>query len=202
MRSFLLAATLVGSALAAPLATRQMSGSAPKCMTREEADFIVKVYERLIAAYEPADGEKYTSSDFVDTSDSINTFIHMPLGGPTFPTKAVFLEVQLSNPPFPVEIISTDAVDCAAIALQWKATFGAAQLPSKGITVIKTKFEDNMWKIRSIDVEFNALTWLLNMGGSYTWEGKTWTPDNIDPTLTGKEPPPPHRAPTNTDEDC
>jgi hypothetical protein len=188
MRSFSVLA-LVGSALAAPLITRQMGGS-PKCMTRDEANFMVKVYEKLIAAYTPEDGEKYTTADFVDTSDSINTFIHQALGGPTFPTKQAFLDVQLSNPPFPVELISVDAIDCASIGLQWKASFGQAHLPSKGITILKTAYVDGMWKIKSIDVEFNALTWLLDMGGSYSWEGKTWTAESPDPALMAKGGPP------------
>ncbi|MFX9551975.1 hypothetical protein ABTO49_20490, partial [Acinetobacter baumannii] len=91
-----------------------------------DGEYIVAAYKKLIADYTAEDGEKYTTSDFVDVSDSINTFIHMPLGGPTFPTKAVFLEVQLQNPPFPLEVISVDAVTCDTIALQWKASFGAA----------------------------------------------------------------------------
>jgi hypothetical protein len=181
--SFILStAAAISSVLALPLVPRS------DCMTAAEAKFMVDIYAKLIADYTAADGEKYTSKDFVDTSDSINTFIHQPLGGPTFPTKAVFLEVQLQNPPFPVEILSVDAVTCDTIGLQWKASFGAAMLPSKGITILKTVKEDGMWKIKSIDVEFNALTWLLDMGGSYTWEDKTFTPESPDPGLTSKAP--------------
>lgn len=144
-------------------------------MTRAEAMEMVEVYRKLIAEYTPELGDKYASKDFIDVSDSINTFIHQPLGGPTFPTKEVFLEVQEVNPKFPVEIISVNAIDCDVIALIWKASFGEANLPSRGITIVTTTKEAGYWQIKRIDVEFNALTWLLNMGGSYTWEDKTYT---------------------------
>ena len=48
---------------------------------------------------------------------------------------------------------------------------------------MKTVFEDGIWKILEIVVEFNALTWLLNMGGSYEWEGVTYTPTSPDPAI-------------------
>lgn len=61
-------------------------------MTEAEAAEIVEVYKRLIANYTPEDCDKYCASDFVDRSDSINTFIHRPLGEPTFATKEIFME--------------------------------------------------------------------------------------------------------------
>lgn len=152
-------------------------------MTSDEKDFMVEIYRQSIAEFTEELGEKYISKDFVDISDSINTFTHKPLGGPTFPSKEVFLESQLYGPHFPIEILTVDAHDCNTVALQWVASFGAANLPSKGITILKTVWEDDTWKILSIEVEFNALTWLLNMGGSYTWEGKTFTAENPDPAL-------------------
>jgi hypothetical protein len=86
-------------------------------------------------------------------------------------TNADAAEQQLSNPPFPVEIDSIDAVDCEAIGLRWHATFGAANKPSRDITLIDTTKAAGWWQIKSLDVEFNSLIWLLNMGGNYTWEG-------------------------------
>ena len=141
------------------------------CMTRAEAKEIVDIYARLIGNYQPEDCEKYCAEDFVDRSDSINTFIFKPLGEPTFATKKIFMEAQLSNPPFPVVIDSIDAVDCESIGLRWHATFGAANKPSRGITIIGTTKREGWWQIKSLDVEFNSLIWLLNMGGNYTWEG-------------------------------
>ena len=189
MRSSLVTALLALGAvsLAAPLPDSNLSApSDAKCMTREEADFIIDVYRKIIGDFEPELLQKYISDAFFDTSDSINTFIHKPLGGPTFPTKAIFIQKQEVGAHFSIDILSVDAVTCDTVALQWKSTFGAANLPSKGLTIMKMGFEDAVWKIRSIEVEFNALTWLLNMGGSYTWEGVTYTPDNVDPGLLAK----------------
>lgn len=172
-------------ALAAPVVLASPLERRDDCMSNDDATNLVNVYARLISNYTADDGSKYLTSDFVDVSDSIDTFIHLKLGGPTFPTKEAFMTAQLSNPPFPVEVESVDAVTCNAIALQWKAAFGDANLPSKGITILKTAMEDSMWKIKQISVEFNSLIWLLDMGGSYIWEGTTFSPDSPDPTLLG-----------------
>lgn len=81
-----------GSAFAFPSFGSLFSRQGQECLTREEATEIVDVYQRLIANYQPEDGEKYCASDFVDRSDSINTFIFQPLGEPTFATKEIFME--------------------------------------------------------------------------------------------------------------
>ncbi|KAK4181338.1 hypothetical protein QBC36DRAFT_342240 [Triangularia setosa] len=173
MRFYALAITaLATSATAFPTLGSIFSRQAEKaCMTEADAKEIVDAYVRLISNYQPEDCEKYCASDFVDRSDSINTFIFRPLGEPTFATKEIFMEAQLSNPPFPVVVDVVDAVACEAIALRWHATFGAANLPSRGITIIGTTKREGHWQIRSLDLEFNSLIWLLNMGGSYVWEG-------------------------------
>ncbi|KAK4116202.1 hypothetical protein N656DRAFT_774405 [Canariomyces notabilis] len=158
------------SALAFPSIGSLISRQEPTCMTRAEAKEIVDIYVRLIANYKEEDCIKYCAEDFVDRSDSINTFTFKPLGGPTFATKQIFMEAQAVNMAFPVVLDSIDAVDCESIALRWHATFGAANLPSRGITIIGTTKREGYWQIKSIDVEFNSLIWLLNMGGNYTWE--------------------------------
>ncbi|CCC11648.1 hypothetical protein SMACR_04630 [Sordaria macrospora] len=170
--SILANAAFASSALAIPslasaIAPRQESA----CLTRAEAKDIVDIYVQLIANYTDEVCAKYCASDFVDRSDSINTFIFTPLGEPTFATKEIFMAAQNANPPFPVVVDSIDAVDCEAVALRWHATFGAANLPSKGITIIGTTKREGYAQIKSLDLEFNSLIWLLNMGGNYTWEG-------------------------------
>jgi len=182
LKSLLLAATAcssVASAWSLPSLFRRQA----QCMNAEETKEMVEIYRKIIAEYTEPLGEKYVAKDFVDLSDSINTFIHLPLGGPTFPTRENFLEVQSWNMHFPIKILSVDAVQCNTIALQWVGQFGDANLPSKGLTIMKTIFEDGIWKILEIVVEFNALTWLLNMGGSYEWEGVTYTPTSPDPAI-------------------
>ncbi len=167
--SALLIATgaLVAPVLASPLA----ANSTKACMTQQDAKDTVEVYRRLIAEYTDADCAKYCADNFVDNSDSINTFLNQPLGAATFGTKKIFMDAQSLNPPFPLIVDSIDAVDCDVIGLRWHATFGDAMKPSKGITILKNTKEKGWWQISEIDVEFNRLMWLLDMGGNYTWTG-------------------------------
>ncbi len=183
LSSLLLASSAAGLVQSLALPSIFHRQSTPRCMTAKETEEMVEIYRKLIAEYTEELGEKYVAKDFVDVSDSINTFIHLPLGGPTFPDRATFLEVQSWNQHFPIEILSVDAVQCNTVALQWVGAFGEANLPSKGITIFKTLVEDGIWKINEIFVEFNALTWLLNMGGSYEWEDVTYTPKSPDPAI-------------------
>jgi hypothetical protein len=172
MRFALTVAAFAGSALAMPsLSLPSFLSRRADCMSAADAQQMVDVYVRLISNYQDADCEKYCADNFVDRSDSINTFIFKPLGSATFATKKIFMEAQGTNPPFPVVVDAVDAVACNSIGLRWHATFGAANLPSRGITLLGTTKEKGYWQISSIDVEFNSLIWLLNMGGNYTWQG-------------------------------
>lgn len=153
-----------------------------KCMTRKEGEAAVEIYRKLIAEWKP-ELAKHVSESFIEYSDSINTFIHRPLGSATFPNKAAFVASQNVVPHFPVNILHIDSKTCNTVSFQWKAAFGQANLPAKGLTALQMVWEDNEWKVGRIDVEFNSAIWLLNMGGSYTWEGKTYTPTSPDPTL-------------------
>jgi hypothetical protein len=188
LTSILLAAAAANAASAFSLPSLFHRQTTPKCMTASETTEMIEIYRKLIAEYTEPLGEKYVSKDFIDISDSINTFIHLPLGGPTFPDRATFLDVQSWNMHFPMKILSVDAVQCNTIALQWVSQFGEANLPSKGLTIMKTVWEDGIWKVAEIYVEFNALTWLLNMGGSYEWEGETYTAKRPDPATVGWKP--------------
>ncbi|KAK3935999.1 hypothetical protein QBC46DRAFT_396190 [Diplogelasinospora grovesii] len=174
--SILAVAAFAGLALALPSLGSLFTRVTPQdcegdCLTRADAKQIVDIYQQLIANYTDAVCEKYCADDFVDISDSINTFIFQPLGGPTFASKQIFMDAQKNNPPFPVVIDSIDAVDCTAIGLRWHATFGAANKTAKGITILDTTKKAGWWQIKMIDVEFNSLIWLLDMGGNYTWAG-------------------------------
>ncbi|KLU85171.1 hypothetical protein MAPG_04201 [Magnaporthiopsis poae ATCC 64411] len=153
-----------------------------KCMSHKEGEAAVEIYRKLIAEWKP-EMAKHVSESFIEYSDSINTFVHRPLGGPTFPNKAAFVASMNAVPHFPVNILQIDSQKCNTVSFQWKASFGQANLPAKGLTALHMVWEDNEWKVGRIDVEFNSLIWLLNMGGSYTWEGKTYTPTSPDPTL-------------------
>ncbi|KAK0734891.1 hypothetical protein B0T26DRAFT_635356 [Lasiosphaeria miniovina] len=171
MRFSVLALVATASSAAAFPSLRSLLAPRADCLTDADAKELVEAYTRLIANYQDADCIKYCAEEFVDRSDSINTFIFKPLGDPTFATKKIFMEAQASNPPFPLVVDSVDSVSCSVIGLRWHATFGAANLPSRGITLIGATKETGAWQIKSLDVEFNSLIWLLNMGGNYTWEG-------------------------------
>ncbi|KAL8404386.1 hypothetical protein RB594_009292 [Gaeumannomyces avenae] len=160
-------------------------GGSPKCMTHKEGVAAVEIYRQLIAEWKP-ELATHVSESFVDYSDSINTLVHQPLGGPTFPTKAIFVASQNAQPHFPITILSIDSQKCNTVSFQWKAAFGQANLPSKGLTALQMVWEENQWKVKQIDVEFNSLIWLLNMGGSYTWEGKTYTATSPDAGVVPK----------------
>lgn len=111
-----------------PLPRQEDSDPEPqRCMTRAEADHLVDVYARSIAAFSGGLLQTYLAKSFVDVSDSINIFIHRPLGPPpppTFESKEVFIEKQRTGAHFPVEVLS--------VALQWVSYFGRVRLPAKG----------------------------------------------------------------------
>lgn len=61
---------------------------------------------------------------------------------------------------------------CDEVAVVWDATFGVAQLPVRGITILKGTKDAGFWQIESLDVEFNNIAYLLNIGGSYKMPGQ------------------------------
>ncbi|KAK3498488.1 hypothetical protein B0T13DRAFT_511646 [Neurospora crassa] len=137
--------------LASAIAPRQKGA----CLTRAEAKDIVDIYVQLIANY--TDGHQHLYLHASRGTDLCN--------------RGDLMSAQNANPPFPVVVDSIDAIDCEAVALHWHTTFGAANLPSKGIKVTGTAKREGYEQINSLDVEFDGLIWLLNMSGNYIWEG-------------------------------
>jgi hypothetical protein len=74
----------------------------------------------------------------------------------------------------PLVVTHSSPYSCTEIALIWQTTFGASDKPVRGIAVLGTEynFDQLQWQIKSIDVEFNTLAYLLDIGGSYTLPGK------------------------------
>lgn len=64
--------------------------------------------------------------------------------------------------------------NCNYITVIWHATFGAAQKAVRGIAVAGAVYnkQKKMWQIKSVDVEWNSLAYLLDIGGSYTLPGQ------------------------------
>ncbi|KAJ2897361.1 hypothetical protein MKZ38_004784 [Zalerion maritima] len=157
--------TLLGSsmALAVPKAPITRRDDAT-CLTSEETDDLVAAYVRLVSEFTEEDGETYLASTFADTSDSINTLSGKALGSVTFPSKDAFIAAQLAQPDSPpVEVEEVPVCGCDSIAVIWKATFGDAAQPVRGLSVLKAVVEDDMWKFAGFDVEFNSIVWQQNI---------------------------------------
>lgn len=141
----------------------------PDCLTQNDVTQLVEVYRRLIAAYDQND-LVYIADNFIEYSDSINTLSGQPLGSPTFPHKAAFNHTQSTFPPFPLKVEGVKAVDCMSIAVTWSGAFGQAAKSVRGVTAIQATRTGGgrAWQISRLDVEFNSLMWLNNVGGSFT----------------------------------
>lgn len=61
---------------------------------------------------------------------------------------------------------------CDEIALIWKATFGETKKQVRGVTILGATKDKGYWQIKTIDVEFNSIAYLLDIGGSYTLPGQ------------------------------
>ncbi|KAK4223398.1 hypothetical protein QBC38DRAFT_487796 [Podospora fimiseda] len=142
------------------------------CLWPSDVKTLVDAYVRMLTKWNDADAV-YLASDFVDNSDSINQLAGIPLGTPTFPSKEAFIEHQHVQPDnLPITVTHSSPTDCDEIALIWTVKFGIAQKQVRGITILGAIKEDGDWKIKSIDVEFNNIAYLLNIGGSFLFPGQ------------------------------
>ncbi|EXJ73130.1 uncharacterized protein Z519_03557 [Cladophialophora bantiana CBS 173.52] len=175
MRSFTIAAAaaLISSAYASPWAMGGLWGgkSDPtKCLNQATAQYLVDGFGKLISAYTDADAQKLLADNLVDYSDSINSLIGQPVGGPTFPSKAAFMAGQGSQPPVPFQLLALEAFNCDTISFRWLA--GLQPQPVKGITVLKasnSQGQKDTWQISTIYTEFNSIAWLEDIGGNVTY---------------------------------
>ncbi|KAK3682985.1 hypothetical protein B0T22DRAFT_386824 [Podospora appendiculata] len=141
------------------------------CLCQSDVNVLIAAYTRILTKWDPADA-KYLSDDFVDTSDSINILAGIPLGSPTFPSKAAFISHETTQPDnLPIQVTFKGPFNCNYISLIWTATFGAGK-PVRGITIIGATKTAGYWQIKSIDVEFNSLAYLLDIGGSFKFPGQ------------------------------
>ena len=147
------------------------------CISRPEARDLAEAYAGLIGAFKESDAQHWLADDFIEYSDSINTFINKDLGSVTF-DKASFIANQASGelPPTPVTVVGEPVVDCDRVAIVWSSTFGKGW-PSKGVTVVEVKENDkgdgrSKWLMTRWDVEFNSLVWAYDMGQYYCLFGQ------------------------------
>ncbi|KAL2104930.1 hypothetical protein VUR80DRAFT_9313 [Thermomyces stellatus] len=152
-------------------------GDHGQCISRAEAGELAQAYAALIGAFKETDAEHWLADDFIEHSDSINTFINKPLGSMTF-DKASFIANQASGelPPTPVTVVGEPLVECNRVVILWSSTFGKGW-PAKGVTVVEVKKNGDKdgrskWLMKRWDVEFNSLAWAYDMGQYYCLFGK------------------------------
>lgn len=70
--------------------------------------------------------------------------------------------------------VTFSTLNCNYITVIWTATFGKAQKTVRGIAVLGAVYDKKkkVWLIKSLDVEFNSLAYLLDIGGSYKLPGQ------------------------------
>ncbi len=73
-------AILASTGLASPFLGERSQLATKDCLAAQDAKDIVNVYKKLIANYTDADCTNYCADTFVDTSDSINSFLNQQLG--------------------------------------------------------------------------------------------------------------------------
>ncbi|KAK4142675.1 uncharacterized protein C8A04DRAFT_13055, partial [Dichotomopilus funicola] len=141
------------------------------CLLPEDVTTLVDAYVRILSAdhWDDANG-KYLADNFIDRSDSINSLAGKPLGTATFPTKKSFIDYETATPDhLPLVVTHSTPTSCTEIALIWQATFGVdpeKQQQVRGLTIIGATHAAGSWQIQSLDVEFNNIAYLENIGGS------------------------------------
>lgn len=155
------------------LGTSIPSGSGKHCAPLEidsaTVNTLVNDYAQLIGNYTPALGQSFLSdTGFTDTSDSINVLANITLGSTTFGSKAAFMASQATQPKVPLVVKSINAVTCDTVVLRWTQTFGQADLPISGISILVFACEGGEWKLKTLYTEFNSLVYIEDAGGSCT----------------------------------
>lgn len=164
---FLTIALLVPATFGAVLAPRGGNDCEPLESKAAIVNTLVNDYAQLIGNYTPALGQSFLSdTGFTDTSDSINALANLTLGSTTFPSKAAFLANQATQPKIPLVVKTVNAVTCDTIVIRWTQTFGQANLPVAGISILGFVCEGGEWKLQTIYTEFNTLIYIEDAGGS------------------------------------
>ena len=140
------------------------------CLTDATAKTLVTGFASLLTSYSDAVADKLLSSDFTDTSDSINALAGYPLGSTTFPSKAAFKAGQGAQPKIGFELLNIDDVTCTGVAFRWSGTpnLGNPSIKVKGINSLvasNLNGTDQGWQIKSMYSEFNSCTWMQAVGG-------------------------------------
>lgn len=150
------------------------SSPAPSCLTSADATSLVNSFQSLISNYTLATAEKVLTSDFTDTSDSINMMAGYPLGSTTFPSKAAFEAGQGSQQAVPMSILAIDSVACTSVGFRWAITVNPSKPVVKGINSMITSYNSTQkaWQIKQMFSEFNNCQWINLIGGTCKGPGQ------------------------------
>lgn len=160
------------SALPAPVAEAAHQARGNNCLPAGVAQQLVNGFLSLISAFNSDTANAILADNFMDTSDSINYLAGIPLGSPTFPSKAAFEQGQGSQPAVPISLLKIDAVTCdGVIAFRWVAFPATGKLEVKGINILYTVHSGGKdsrgsggWQISQVLSEFNSAAWIVDLG--------------------------------------
>lgn len=137
--------------------------SSPKTVS-----LLVDAYAQLIGNYSDALGDAFLADSFSDTSASINYLAGLPLTAVTFPSKAAFEASQATQAKIPLVVSTINAVTKDTVVLRWTQTFGVADEPVAGISILTFVCQGGQWKLTKLYTEFNSAVYVEDIGGSCT----------------------------------
>lgn len=172
LRALPLLALASASPVPAPAADADYGAPYGNCLHLGAATQIVNEFLSLISAFNSNTANALLADNFVDTSDSINYLAGVPLGSPTFPSKAAFVQGQGTQPAVPISLLNIDAVTCdGVIAFRWVAFPATGKLGVKGINILytvnggdKNSVGPGGWQISQVFSEFNSAAWIADLG--------------------------------------
>lgn len=148
-----------------------------RCISRREVNDMVEAYASIVGAFTEDEARHWLADDWVDYSDSINTFVGKEFGAATFNKESFIASQSAGNlPPTPITILGEPVVDCNRVSIVWSSTFGKGW-PSRGLTIVEVGRNDkgdgrSKWLMKRWDVEFNSLVWAYDMGQYYCLFGQ------------------------------
>ncbi|KAK3648400.1 hypothetical protein LTR56_007517 [Elasticomyces elasticus] len=179
MRSFIIAAAslaTVAFALPEPMFSGKLARRDATCMSADEANQVALNFNHLISDYSDDSANATLTEGFVDYSDSVISLIDggctgpLPLGHPTFDSRASFISGQGSQPNIPFEQLNV-WYNCDTVILRWRTTLDFTTPAPEfvtGIIVLETTAApgntEQPWLINTVYSEFNSGAWLVDLG--------------------------------------
>jgi hypothetical protein len=170
-------AALAGSAAASPATVVrngvQVRTTKKECLCQEDVDLVVSHYKDILTLWKPEYKDWLADEGFYDRSESINSIAGIPYGVRIFPNKTAFVGYQTTTPDLiPLKVDKVGPYNCKEIAFIWSANFtkipNGTPNPVRGITILDTVKKSGKWLIQSIEVEFNSINYIKNIGGTVT----------------------------------